>query len=89
MFTTRNPFAFEGDSATGGDQILAPMPGKIIAVEVAEGDVVSEGQTVMIMEAMKMELTLKAPRAGEIAAINAAPDDFVEADTPLVALAES
>src|SRR5690606_30238327 len=54
-------------AATGGahdGDILAPMPGKVIALDVAEGDQVEEGQRMMVLEAMKMEHALTAPFAG-------------------------
>ena len=77
-------FAFEGSAATGGDRITAPMPGRIVAVRTETGAQVFEGQELMIMEAMKMELSLKAPRAATVAAVQAKPGDFVEADATLV-----
>ncbi len=70
--------------ATGGNQVAAPMPGRIVLVKAAPGDVVAEGQELLVMEAMKMELALKAPRAGTIEYIGAAVGDFVEADAVLV-----
>lgn len=48
------------------DTILAPMPGKITKLFVKEGDVVKAGQAVLVMEAMKMEYTLKAEVEGTI-----------------------
>lgn len=63
------------------------MPGRIVAVRVEPDAEVSEGQELMVMEAMKMEITLKAPRAGTIAEIRASAGDFVEADVVLVKLA--
>jgi len=82
-------FAWEGEKASGAKQLVAPMPGRIVLVRVAAGDVVEEGQELLVMEAMKMELALKAPRAGTIEAISAAQGDFVDADTILVRFAET
>jgi len=65
------------------------MPGRVVVVKVAIGEVVSEGQELLVMEAMKMELTLKAPRAGTIEAVQATDGDFVEADAVLVRLEAS
>ena len=62
------------------------MPGRIVVVKAAVGDVVEEGEELLVMEAMKMELTLRAPRAGTIEAVQAAAGDFVEADAVLVRL---
>jgi 3-methylcrotonyl-CoA carboxylase alpha subunit len=69
-----------------GDQVIAPMPGRIVLVKVRVGDKVAQGQELLVMEAMKMELALKAPRDGVVAAVRAADGDFVEADAALVLL---
>ena len=65
------------------------MPGRIVLVRAAAGDTVEEGQELLVMEAMKMELALKAPRAGRIESISAMQGDFVDADSILVRFAES
>ena len=75
-----------GDAAGVGDRVLAPMPGRIVLLRVAIGDVVDEGQELGVMEAMKMELALKAPRAGVIADVRVATGDFVEGDALLIRL---
>ncbi|MEZ5464412.1 MAG: acetyl/propionyl/methylcrotonyl-CoA carboxylase subunit alpha [Lysobacteraceae bacterium] len=77
-------FAFEGDDASSGDRVLAPMPGRIVSLQAKAGDKVSADQPLLVMEAMKMELTLRAPRDGVVAAISATVGEFVEADTVLV-----
>lgn len=62
------------ESAGGIDgpvSIEAPMPGKVVAVLVSEGDEVALGQGVVVVEAMKMENELKAPKAGTITQLNA------------------
>ena len=64
-------------NSTGGNAITAPMPGKIIAVNAAAGDAVKAGDTLVIMEAMKMEMSLDAPRDGAVAAIHFNADDLV------------
>ena len=69
--------ASELDKISGGNAISAPMPGKIIAVNAKPGDSVKAGDTLMIMEAMKMEMSLEAPRDGKVAAIHFNPDDLV------------
>ncbi len=72
----------------GGNRVSAPMPGRIVLVKVAAGDSVAEGQELLVMEAMKMELSLKSPRAGSIFELRAAAGDFVEADAVLVTLSD-
>ena len=73
-------------AAGSGHQVNAPMPGRVVVVKAAPGDTVEAGQEVMVIEAMKMELSLKSPRAGVIGEVRAAAGDFVEADAVLVTL---
>jgi 3-methylcrotonyl-CoA carboxylase alpha subunit len=80
-------FAWEASDAAGADQIIAPMPGRIVLVKANAGDKVQAGQELLVMEAMKMELSLKAPRAGTVDVL-AAAGDFVDADAVLVRFAE-
>ena len=77
-------FAWETSDAAAGNQVMAPMPGRIVLVKTKPGDTVEAGQELLVMEAMKMELSLKAPRAGIIDSIGAAANDFVEADAVLI-----
>jgi 3-methylcrotonyl-CoA carboxylase alpha subunit len=87
-FARAAAFAWESSDVAGGNQLIAPMPGRIVLVKAAAGDVVEQGQELLVMEAMKMELALKAPRAGTIESINATQGEFVEADAVLVRFAE-
>lgn len=73
-------------SASSANAILAPMPGKIIEVKVKAGEDVKMGQTLVVMEAMKMELELKAERDASIKAIPFIQADQVKADDVLVEL---
>lgn len=68
------------------DGIRAPMPGSVITVAVAAGDHVSRGQTLLMMESMKMETTLVAPRDGVVAAVNFAAGQSFDRDALLLSL---
>ncbi|MGE3396801.1 MAG: biotin/lipoyl-containing protein, partial [Sphingomonas sp.] len=58
-------------AAAGDGAIISPMPGKIIALEVAAGEAVTKGQKLLTLEAMKMEHSLAAPFDGVVAELNA------------------
>ena len=68
--------------------LRAPMPGRLIAVHVAPGDSVSRGETLVVLEAMKMEHAIAAPADGIIAAVPFAAGDQVEEGAVLVVFAE-
>ena len=74
--------------ANNSSQITAPMPGKIIALNVAAGDSVSKDDALVVMEAMKMEQTLTAPRDGIVAEIGAEVGELVADGALLVRLEE-
>ena len=69
-------------SAADGD-IIAPMPGKVIAVDVAQGDMVEAGQRLLMLEAMKMEHALTAPFAGKVAELLVSEGAQVQVETLL------
>nr|WP_314468371.1 acetyl/propionyl/methylcrotonyl-CoA carboxylase subunit alpha [uncultured Novosphingobium sp.] len=69
--------------ADGSGAILAPMPGKVIAVAVAEGQAVTKGQKLLTLEAMKMEHTLIAPFDGVVAELNAVTGAQIQVDALL------
>ncbi|MEZ4224476.1 MAG: biotin carboxylase N-terminal domain-containing protein [Polyangiaceae bacterium] len=73
-------------SATAAGACIAPMPGKVVRVEVAAGDTVAAGQTLLILEAMKMEHSVKAAEAGTVEALHVAEGDQVEADAVLAVI---
>ena len=72
------------ESAGDTGAIRAPMPAVVTAVAAVPGQVVARGDTLVTLEAMKMELPLKAPRDGRVTAVRCAVGDRVDADTPLV-----
>jgi 3-methylcrotonyl-CoA carboxylase alpha subunit len=73
-----------GQAAAGDGAILAPMPGKVIAVEVAAGDTVTKGQKLLVLEAMKMEHALTAPFDGTVAELTVAVGSQVQVEALLV-----
>ena len=66
--------------------VRAPMPAVVTEIAVAPGQAVARGDTLVVLEAMKMELPVKAPRDGRVTAVRCATGDRVDADTPLVEL---
>ncbi|MBI5568175.1 MAG: biotin/lipoyl-binding protein [Chloroflexi bacterium] len=77
-----------GSAAHSGEvAIKSPMPGLIVAVPVSDGQTVKKGQTVVVLESMKMENELKAPRDGTVASIKVVPRQNVEQHQVLVILA--
>jgi acetyl-CoA carboxylase biotin carboxyl carrier protein len=66
--------------------VKAHIAGTVWKVEVAVGDTVSEGQTVVILESMKMEMPVEAPSAGKVTKVLAAPNQAVEEGTVLLEL---
>jgi acetyl-CoA/propionyl-CoA carboxylase, biotin carboxylase, biotin carboxyl carrier protein len=78
-FVFERPDVFGDHGPVAGDgTLLAPMPGTVLAVDVATGDAVTEGQRLGVLEAMKMELALKAPFDGIVTGVGAAPGDQVQ-----------
>jgi len=61
-----------GRAAAGRDAVVSPMQGTVLAVEVAEGDLVEVGQVICIVEAMKMENEVHAHRSGVVAELSVA-----------------
>ncbi|MGC9368908.1 MAG: acetyl/propionyl/methylcrotonyl-CoA carboxylase subunit alpha [Paracoccaceae bacterium] len=85
-FTVVDPLARAAQAGAGGNLIEAPMPGLVKAVFVAQGEQVSEGQPLAVLEAMKMEHTLAAGRDGVVAELLAEAGAQVEAGAALIRL---
>ena len=73
-----------GAGIQGKISIVAPMPGRIVRILAAAGDLVVAGQGIVVIEAMKMQNELKAPRDGRVTAIEVEEDDRVNAGAILV-----
>ena len=80
----RLKMARAGFSVEGKQTVTAPMPGKVVKILVKVGDEVSEGQGLVVVEAMKMENELKSPKAGKIVEILGREGEPVEMDAKLV-----
>ena len=70
--------------STGKHKVTAPLPGTILKINVSVGDVVSEGQNVLIMEAMKMENQVQTTKGGEVTSIKVNNGDSVLQDDVLI-----
>ena len=70
-----------------GEAVKSPMPGNILKINVAQGQFVKEGDTLIVLEAMKMENDVVAPRDGTVAQIVVTKGAVVETGSPLVILA--
>lgn len=75
-----------GSSGAAGPELVSPMAGKVIALNVAVGDQVTKGDPVIIVEAMKMENDLKAHVDGVVASIDVEPGQAVEVGDVLVTI---
>ena len=85
LVTIRPPRYESSGSASAADgDILAPMPGKVIAVDVAAGDSVTAGQRLLVLEAMKMEHALTAPFDGVVAELSVSEGAQVQVEALLV-----
>lgn len=73
-------------AASSGETITAPLPGIILNIKVKQGEVVKEGQTVAILEAMKMENEIQAEHGGVVHSINVSKGDSVLEGTTIVTL---
>ncbi|MDO0933352.1 biotin carboxylase N-terminal domain-containing protein [Streptomyces sp. DG2A-72] len=72
---------------SGADSLTAPMPGTVTVVKVAVGDEVAAGQSLLVVEAMKMEHVISAPHAGTVAELDVAPGTTVAMDQVLAVVA--
>ncbi len=73
-------------NGTGSVKVNAPMPGKVISIKAKAGEHVTKGQTIMVLEAMKMENEIVAPQDGTIASVDVSEGASVEAGSLLASL---
>ena len=69
--------AARGAAAHGADSLEAPMPGTVLLVNASNGDAVEEGQVLLVIESMKMELSIAAPHGGTVQGLDVAIGDKV------------
>jgi len=87
-------FTIDGGGAprrtSGRDEsaLMAPMPATVLRVSVTPGHVVRDGDVLIVLEAMKMELSIRAPRDGVVSAVHCAEGDLVQPDTLLIELGQ-
>lgn len=73
-------------AAVAGEEVVAPMPGKVLQLKVSEGDSIKDGDTLLILEAMKMENEIIANASGNIKKINVAANDMVDTGDVLMVI---
>ena len=82
-----NPHQAQASSGSHGGRLTSPLPGRVVSVAVAAGDSVSAGQTLMVIEAMKMEHSIAAPAAGTVETVHFSEGDQVDEGAELLTLA--
>jgi len=73
-------------AAVAGEEVVAPMPGKVLQLKVKEGDSIKDGDTLLILEAMKMENEIIANASGNVKKINVAANDMVDTGDVLLVI---
>lgn len=88
MMLTKTSGAKQGIRHDHAGGLIAPMPGQVRSVSVSVGDVVKKGQTLLTMEAMKMEIRIQALKDGRVTALHAAQGQTVEREQILIEVEE-
>jgi glutaconyl-CoA/methylmalonyl-CoA decarboxylase subunit gamma len=82
------PAAETAPAPSGSAAVLAPIPGVIVSIEVKPGDLIEHGQTLCILEAMKMKNAIRATRTGRIGAVHVSVGETVRHNQALIDFAE-
>ena len=83
-FTLADPLTPPQAEGAGGDRVISPMPGRIVSVHAEPGTTVARGDLLVVLEAMKVQMRLTAPRDATVKAVHVARDQLVEEGTELV-----
>jgi len=89
MLTKSSSATRRGAGHDHASELAAPMPGQVRGVNVSEGDAVTKGQTLLVLEAMKMEIRIQAPRDGVVKKLLVKQGQTVEREQILVEIEES
>jgi len=88
-FFTSPPRNIGGEGAASDGAILSPMPGRVVSLDVVAGDIVTAGQKLMVIEAMKMEHSIIAPFDGKVNEIGTSLNEQVASDALLIQIEHS
>jgi biotin carboxyl carrier protein len=79
VWQIEDPSAERARTKRGSESsVMSPMPATVIAIQTAPGKTVAEGDTLIVLEAMKMELPIRAPRSGTVKAVHCAAGELVQ-----------
>ncbi len=86
-----DPVAYHASHADGAadDTVVAPMPGTVIAVNAKAGQAIARGDTLLVIESMKLETAVKAPRDGVVEAVHVAVGQSFDRSAPLATLVKA
>ena len=79
-----DPLAAPDTETVGGDRLVAPMPGRVISLHTEAGAKVARGDVLVVLESMKVQMRLTAPRDGIVDEVRVDPGDLVDDGTDLV-----
>lgn len=80
------PVAHKAAAPAGGEPVNSPMPGTVLDIKVKVGDSVKSGDTLVVLEAMKMENSIVAPKDAKVTAVHVTKGQTVESGAVLVSL---
>ena len=75
-----------GTQNENSGSIVSSIPGKVVSIDVKVGDIVEKGQTILILEAMKMQNEIQAPVTGTVTSVQCEEGEAIEANVPLVVI---